>query len=106
MSTQELDEARAVPVEPGGALVEDFGRRRQLDNRGFANAVVFSERGDFAYVATRGNRTLERYDVLADTMSGSIQDLGYAVEGLARAGDTLLVDVALSRSLRAIAIDG
>lgn len=95
-----------VEIPPDrSALREDFGRRRQLDNRGFASAVVFSERGDFAYVATRGNRTVERYDVLADTLSGSIQDLGYAIEGLARDGATLFVDASLSRVVDAITLD-
>ncbi len=95
-----------LDVAADGAIVEDAGRRRQLDNRGFANAVVFSERGDFAYVATRGNRTVERYDALADTLSGSLQDLGFAIEGLARRGARLYVDVSLSRTLRTLALDG
>lgn len=95
-----------VPEPAGGELVEDFGRRRQFDNRGFSSAVVFSERGDFAYVATRGNRTVERYDVLADTNSGSLQDLGYAIEGLALAGSRLFVDASLSRTLRVLSLDG
>jgi len=93
-----------IPTD-GSALLEDFGRRRQLDNRGYANAVVFSERGDFAYIATRGNRTVERYDVLADTLSGSIQDLGYAIEGLARQGATLFIDASLSRTVDAVMLD-
>ncbi len=94
-----------VEVPPdGGPLLEDAGRRRQLDNRGFSNAVVFSERGDFAYVAHRGNRTIERYDVLADTLSGSIQDQGFAIEGLARAGDVLFADASLSRAIDAISV--
>jgi mono/diheme cytochrome c family protein len=95
-----------LDVAADGRIVEDTGRRRQLDNRGFANAVVFSERGDFAYVATRGNRTVERYDALADNASGSLQDLGFAIEGLARRGARLYVDVSLSRTLRTLALDG
>jgi hypothetical protein len=95
-----------VPELAGGELVEDFGRRRQFDNRGFASAVAFSERGDFAYVATRGNRTIERYDVLADTTSGSLQDLGYAIQGLALMGSRLFVDASLSRTLRVLSLDG
>ena len=96
----------AVPAIANGELVEDFGRRRQFDNRGFASAAVFSERGDFAYVATRGNRTIERYDVLADTTSGSLQDLGYAIQGLALMGSRLFVDASLSRTLRVLSLDG
>jgi len=95
-----------LDVAADGTIAEDAGRRRQLDNRGFANAVVFSERGDFAYVATRGNRTVERYDALADNASGSLQDLGFAIEGLARRGARLYVDVSLSRTLRTLALDG
>ena len=81
-------------------LTETFARRRQLDNRGFVSAVTFSREGDFLYVATRGNRTIERYDVLRDVMAGTVQDVGYAVSGLAtHDGRWLYVDAFLSREL-------
>ncbi len=81
-------------------LTEDFARRRQLDNRGFASAAAFSPLGDFLYVATRGNRTVERIDVLRDVASGSVQDVGLALEGLALVGGTrFAVDAFRSREV-------
>jgi mono/diheme cytochrome c family protein len=80
---------------------EDFERRRQLDNRGFANAGVFSSRGDWLFVATRGTRTVERIDVLAGQVSGSIQGVGFAPSGVALSPDDrfLFVDAYLSREI-------
>ncbi len=85
---------------PSGA--ELFERRQQLDNRGFASAAVWSSRGDYLYVATRGNRTVERLDVLAaGQLSGSIDDVGYALSGLALSPDDrfLFAEATLSREL-------
>ena len=80
---------------------EGSERRRQLDNRGFANAAVFSSRGDYLFVATRGARSVERIDVLRDQLSGSIGDVGLAPNGLALSPDDrfLYVDAYLSREV-------
>lgn len=88
--------------------VEDFERRRQLDNRGFANAGVFSSRGDWLFVATRGTRTVERIDVLEGNLSGSIQGVGFAPSGVALSPDDrfLFVDAYLSREIVAYDVTG
>lgn len=80
---------------------EHFGRRRQLDNRGFANASVFSSRGDWLFVVTRGTRTVERIDVLTNQVSGTIQNVGFSPQGVALSPDDrfLFVDAFLSREI-------
>lgn len=80
---------------------EAFDRRKQWDHRGFANDAVFSSHGDLLYVAMRGNRAVERYDVLAATQTRTLPEVGHAIEGLALTPDDrfLLVDASLSREL-------
>lgn len=80
---------------------EMFDRRKQLDNRGMSSAAVFSPRGDYLYVATRGPQTVERLDVFSGDNSGNLFTVGYAPEGLALSADGryLYVDAYLSREL-------
>lgn len=82
-----------------GAELSD--RRKQFDNRGMASAAVFSPRGDYLYVATRGPQTVERVDVFSGDSSSNLFKVGYAPEGLALAGEGryLFVDAYLSREL-------
>ncbi|MGE0788597.1 MAG: PKD domain-containing protein [Sandaracinaceae bacterium] len=81
--------------------VEDFGARKLFDDRGLASAGVFSSHGDLLYVAMRGNRTIERRDLLAGTQAGTISEVGYALQGVALSPDDrlLFVDAYLSREL-------
>lgn len=84
---------------PSGA--EQFERRKQFDDRGFAGSAVWSSRGDYLFVAMRGNGTIERFDRLDSNLSGTILDVGFAPAGLLLDGDTtLLADVYLSRELQ------
>jgi hypothetical protein len=80
---------------------EDFARRKLFDDRGFAAAGVFSSRGDYLYLAMRGSRTVERFDVLNGTQAGTILEVGHAPQGLALSPDDrwLFVDAYLSRQL-------
>jgi len=82
-------------------LVEDFPARKQFDNRGFMNAGVYSSRGDYLFLAARGNQTIERLDRFSGGQSGTISRVGYAPEGLALSPDDryLYVDVSLSREV-------
>jgi PKD repeat protein len=82
--------------------LENFDRRKQFDNRGFAAAGTYSSRGDYLFVAMRGGRGVERYDVLGGAQAGTLLDVGYAPSGLALSPDDrhLYVDAALSRELR------
>lgn len=84
---------------PAGA--ELFTSRKQFDNRGQASAAVFSPRGDYLYVATRGPQTVERVDVFSGDNAGNLFTVGYAPEGLALSADGryLFVDASLSREL-------
>ncbi|MCC7537802.1 MAG: c-type cytochrome [Deltaproteobacteria bacterium] len=81
--------------------VEDFEARKQLDNHGFASAGVLSSHGDFLFVALRGTRAVERIDTFDGSSSGNLQNVGWAVEGVALSADDrfLLVDASLSREL-------
>jgi len=77
------------------------GPRKQLDNRGLASAGVYTRRGDFLFVTDRGARTVERLDALTGAASGTLQDVGYAPDGVALSADDrfLFVDASLSREL-------
>ncbi|MFV8756436.1 PKD domain-containing protein [Nannocystaceae bacterium ST9] len=81
---------------------ENFDRRKQFDNRGFASAGVYSSHGDYLFVAMLGNRVVERYDVLSGAQAGSLIDVGYAPSGLALSADDryLYVDAFMSREVR------
>ncbi len=97
--------ASFVELEPAGELLvgtENFDRRKQFDNRGFAQAGVYTSHGDYLYVVMPGNRSVERYDVLGGAQAGSLLDVGYAPKGVALSADDrfLYVDASLSRELR------
>ncbi len=91
----------ATVERDGDGWTERFSARRQLDDRGLVSAGVFTERGDFLFVATRGARTVERIDMLSGSAAGSILALGYAPDGLTLSADdrTLVVHASLDRRL-------
>jgi DNA-binding beta-propeller fold protein YncE len=91
----------ALPGPGGAAMLEDFGRRKQLDNRGFLAAGVFSSRGDYLFLAARGARAVERIDTFNGGQAGALLDVGYAPSGLVLSADDrfLFVDAFLSRTL-------
>lgn len=76
-------------------------RRYQYDSRGLATAAVHSPQGDYLYVAMRGMRTVERFDLLRRGDSGTIFEVGHAPQGLAISHDgaLLFVDASLDRQL-------
>jgi DNA-binding beta-propeller fold protein YncE len=80
---------------------EDFERRKLFDDRGLASAGAFSSHGDYVFVAMRGSRAVERFDVLTGTQAGSILEVGQSPQGLAISPDDslLFVDAYLSREL-------
>jgi cytochrome c peroxidase/DNA-binding beta-propeller fold protein YncE len=81
--------------------VERTELREVFDDRGYGAAIALSAASDFAYIAMRGARTVERYDLLTSTEAGSQVDVGFAPHGLAvePTTRTLVVDVSLSRQL-------
>ncbi len=99
--THETTVRAAVSFVDLSAGQELRGRRKLFDDRGLASAAVFSPRGDYLYVAMRGSRTIERYDVLQSVDAGAIPDVGFAPQGLALSDDGayLLVDAYLSREV-------
>ena len=89
-------------------LEERFERRKLFDDRGLASAAVYSAAGDYLFVTMRGIGSVERLDVLrGGAPAGTLPDQGFAPQGLALAGDDLLlVDVYLSRELVVWSVDG
>ncbi|MBV1857546.1 MAG: hypothetical protein KUG77_03975 [Nannocystaceae bacterium] len=88
-------------LDVGGGLSEDFTRRRHFDNRGLLSAGVFSSRGDFLFLASRGSRAVERVDTFTGAQAGAILDVGFAPEGLALTADDryLYVEAFMSREV-------
>ncbi|HJL27138.1 MAG TPA: hypothetical protein RMH80_33275, partial [Polyangiaceae bacterium LLY-WYZ-15_(1-7)] len=90
---------RGVVSFLGADLEEDFEARKQFDNRGFAAAGVWSSRGDYLFLATRGHRSVERLDAFTRSNAGTILGTGFAPDGLALSPDDrwLYVNASLSR---------
>ena len=88
-------------LDVAGGLTEDFPGRRHFDNRGLLSAGVFSSRGDFLFLASRGSRAVERVDTFTGAQAGAILDVGFAPEGLALTADDryLYVEAFMSREV-------
>lgn len=88
-----------IDLERGQEL---FEKRKQFDGRGFASAGVYTEGGDYLYLAMRGSRTVERLDRFSGNQSGTLVDTGRAVEGLALSRDEryLFVNATLDRVMK------
>ncbi len=88
-------------LDVSGGVSEDFTRRRHFDNRGLLSAGVFSSRGDFLFLASRGSRAVERVDTFTGAQAGAILGVGFAPEGLALTADDryLYVEAFMSREL-------
>lgn len=88
-------------LDVAGDLTEDFTRRRHFDNRGLLSAGVFSSRGDFLFLSSRGSRAVERVDTFTGAQAGAILDVGFAPEGLALTADDryLYVEAFMSREV-------
>ena len=84
---------------------ERFELRKQFDNRGLASAAVYTSRGDYLYVAMRGSRAIDRLDRLDGTQSGTILDVGFAVDGLALSADDRLLYANASLSREVVVYD-
>ena len=82
--------------------------RKQLDDRGRANAVAPSPFGDRLYVVHTGTRTVSILDRWTQNVVGSIPDVGRAPTGavVSPDGDTLYVYAWLDREIRAYDVSG
>jgi len=89
------------------AATERLTSRVQFDDRGFAAAAAFSPRGDYGFFAMRGNRTVERLDLLDSSAAGTLIDTGHAPDGLVVTSDGrfLLVNASLERELTVYDLD-
>lgn len=81
------------------SLKDSVANRWILENRGLAGAGAFTPDGAWLFVAMRGSRSLERFDLIKGVQSGTMLDVGYAPEavGVTKDGRWLLVLSALSR---------
>jgi YVTN family beta-propeller protein len=86
--------ARDAPVR------ESF--RHSFDDLDFASAVAFSPEGERAYVAFQGAEAILAIDPFTFAITGSIDDVGHAPQGLAVSpdGTRLFVHAFLSREVR------
>jgi len=82
--------------------------RLQFDNRGMTSAAAWTGHGEWLFVADRGARTVERLDPWSGDSAGSIQDVGFAPDGLALSDDDrwLFVAAYLSRELVVYDVSG
>ena len=81
------------------ANVADVGRRKDINNADLANAVVFTDLGDWAFVSTQGGNRIEVYDALSHEAIATIGDTGLAPRGVALSGGRLFVQNFMSRDL-------
>ena len=97
--------ARAVVAEvmtdgPATPVRESF--RKSFDDLDFASAAVFSPEGERLYIAFQGAESVVALDPFAFAITGSIDDVGHAPQGLAISSDgaRLFVQSFLSREVR------
>ncbi len=84
------------------SLSEIADQKWLFEDRGLAQAGAISRRGAWLYLAMRGSRSVERFDLTrGGVQSGAILGVGYAPQGLALSPDGrwLFVDAQLSREL-------
>jgi DNA-binding beta-propeller fold protein YncE len=90
------------------AAQDDVAARKQLDDRGRANAVVPSPYGDKLYLVHTGTRTVSILDRWTQNVVGSIWDVGAAPTAavVSPDGGTLYVYAWLEREVRAYDVSG
>lgn len=101
--------ARAVLGEvmidaPAAPALESW--RHSFDDLDFASAAVFSPEGSRIYVAAQGGEKVLVLDAFGFDVTGSIDQVGHAPQGLALSpdGTRLFVHAFLSRSVRVYAV--
>ena len=77
----------------------DTSLTNDIDNADLASAVVFSDLGDWAFVATQGSNRVEVLDALSHGVLDSIEQTGLAPRGLALVGNRLFVHNFMSRDV-------
>ena len=94
---------RAVVATLDAETGEEAGGRKQLDERGRANALAPSPRGERLYVLHTGTRSVTVLDTATGDLAGSLLDVGRAPTGLVASPDgaTLYVHAWLDRRVAA-----
>jgi cytochrome c peroxidase len=99
--------ARAILTDielagPLGEPLERAGGRYAFDDLDYASAVVFSPDGSLIYTAIQGAERIEVRDAFSFDVAGSIDDVGFAPQGVALSpdGERLYIQAFLSRSVR------
>ncbi|HLM71656.1 MAG TPA: hypothetical protein VK459_03155, partial [Polyangiaceae bacterium] len=99
--------ARAILTDielagPLGEPLERAGGRYAFDDLDYASAVVFSPDGSLVYTAIQGAERIEVRDAFSFDVAGSIDDVGFAPQGVALSpdGKRLYIQAFLSRSVR------
>ena len=94
---------RAVVATLDAATGMERGGRKQLDERGRANALAPSPRGERLYVLHTATRSVTVLDTATGDLAGSLLDVGRAPTGLAVSPDgaTLYVYAWLDRQVHA-----
>lgn len=105
---QDVTVRAVVSLVDPTAAADDVDARKQLDDRGRANAIVPSPHGDKLYVVHTGTRTVSILDRWSQNLVGSIPDVGHAPTGAAISpdGETLYVYAWLEREIRAFDVSG
>jgi DNA-binding beta-propeller fold protein YncE len=87
---------------------EAFLARIDFNDREVCSAVGFTPAGDYAFVATQGNNTIEVVDAYSGSMAVSIQPTGLAPQGVALSpdGSRLFVQNFMGRSISVYDIAG
>lgn len=80
-------------------LTEVPALQLDIDDRAQPKAIVFSELGDYVYIALEGQNSIEIRDAYTRERASEIADSGKAPRGLIKVGDLLFVHNFLSRTI-------
>ncbi|WP_120512418.1 NPCBM/NEW2 domain-containing protein [Photobacterium salinisoli] len=80
-------------------LAEVPSLQMDMDDRAQPKALVFSELGDYVYIALEGQNSVEVRDAYTRERASEIADSGKAPRGLVKAGNLLFVHNFLSRTI-------
>ena len=61
---------------------ELFAEQLDIDNRDSPRAVAFSPKGDYAFVTSQGNNSVEIIDTTSMSVDGSVLHVGFAPQGI------------------------
>jgi PKD repeat protein len=86
-------------------LTENISRQLDFDNRAQPKAIVYSEFGDYMYIAIEGQNSVEIIDVYDNNRAGELENTGLAPRGLVKNDVHLFVHNFMSRSITVYQVD-